>query len=164
MSDSLSTIDVAILEELQRDSSRSTADLAEKVGLSQSPCWRRLQRLKDEGYIAREVAIVNRNRFGSNIVIFADLKFAAMSDEMRAELHRKIEITGEIAECYTVFGDNDMIIKVLAESMNWYQNFYYNTLMKLPGIMDVKSSVTLSEVKYTTAIPFRKQLPSQNGA
>ncbi len=159
MADALSETDILILEEIQQDSSRSTAELAEKVRLSQSPCWRRLQRLKEEGYIAREVGLIDRSRFGANIVIFAEVSFGEMTEDMRSELHRKIASVPQIVECYSVFGDTDMIMKVFAESLGWYQGFYFNILRKLPGVTDVRSSVTLAEIKYTTAIPVRPTTP-----
>lgn len=155
MNEQLTTIDIKILEEIQRDASLSTGELAERVGLSQSPCWRRLQRLKDEGYIDRQVAILNREKFEQRFVIFANLKMATLTEEKRAEFQRKVELTPEILECYTVFGEMDVVLKVLATSLPWYQGFIFNTILKLPGVTDIQSTVTLAEMKYSTAIPVR---------
>lgn len=158
MADPLSPTDVRILEQMQRDSSLSTGELADKVGLSQSPCWRRLNRLREEGYIKSEVALVDRFKFGDSLFIFATLKVGALSDERRAEFLRKLEVTPEILECYSIFGDRDVLIKVIAPTMEWYQNFVFKTLMKLPGIVDVHSTVAMSEIKYVTALPVRRLL------
>lgn len=155
MTSALSSADLRILEQVQRDSSLSTGELAEKVGLSQSPCWRRLQRLKDEGYISREVAIVDRSKFGNEQFIFATLRMKTLTDEQRSEFMRKIEVIKEIVECYSIFGDRDILIKVIIPSMEWYQQFIFRTILKLPGVIDVQSIVALSEMKYTTAIPLR---------
>jgi Lrp/AsnC family transcriptional regulator len=155
MADELSAIDIRILEQVQRDSSLSTSDLADKVGLSQSPCWRRLQRLRDEGYITRQVALVDRSKFGPNLFIFATLKITTLSDEQRADFMRKLETIPEILESYSIFGERDVMIKVLASSMEWYQKFIFKTLMKLPGVVDIQSTVAVSELKYTTEIPLR---------
>lgn len=155
MSDELSAIDLRILEQIQKDSSLSTGQLAEQVGLSQSPCWRRLQRLKNDGYIKGQVALLDRRRFGSTLIIFAYLKMTTLTEEKRADFVRKIELTPEIVECHTMFGDKDILIKVVASSMEWYQRFIFNVLLKLPGVVDIQSTVTISEIKATTAIPLR---------
>lgn len=155
MTDTLAATDIRILEQIQRDASLSTTELADRVGTSQSPCWRRLQRMKDEGYILGQVALLDRNKFGPSIFIFATLKIGTLSDEQRAEFQRKLELTPEILECYSIFGERDLLIKVLAPTMDWYQNFIFKKLMKMPGVIDVQSTVALSEMKYTTAIPVR---------
>lgn len=158
MTEALTTIDLKILEQIQKDASLSTTELADKVGLSQSPCWRRLQRLRDEGYVKRQVAILDRKKFGESVIIFATLKMAVLTDDARAEFIRKIEIAPEILECHTIFGERDVMIKVIAESLDWYQRFVFKVVLKLPGVLDVVSTVTLSELKLTTAIPVRGKL------
>ncbi|WP_395398243.1 Lrp/AsnC family transcriptional regulator [Novosphingobium sp. BL-8A] len=144
-----------ILEQIQKDSSLSTSELAEKVGISQSPCWRRLQRLRDEGYITREVAILNRKKFEGSLLIYSTLKMKALSDEKRAEFLRKVEVTPEIMECHTIFGERDVMLKVIAESLEWYQQFIFRVILKMPGVEDVQSIVTITTLKEDTAIPVR---------
>lgn len=153
----LASYDIKILEQMQRNAEQSTAELAEKVGLSQSPCWRRLQRLKDEGYIKAQVALLDRRKLGYELVIFSTVKMLTLTDDKRAEFLRKIELIPEIVECHTIFGEMDIIIKVIAPSMGWYQSFIFNTLMKLPGVTDIRSTVTLAEVKSTTHVPVRNR-------
>ena len=155
MSDELSKVDLRILEQLQRDCSLSSGELAEKVGLSQSPCWRRLQRLKEDGYIRRQVALIDPAKFGPVIYIFAFLRMATLTEAQREDFIRKVELTPEILECHAIFGEMDIMIKVIAPSMDWYQNFMFKTLLKLPGVQNVQSTVTLTELKSTTAIPLR---------
>ena len=155
MREELSAVDIRILEQIQKDSSLSTSELADRVGLSQSPCWRRLQRLKDEGYVRGEVALVDRSRLGTTLLIFANLKMSTLTDEKRAEFMRKVENTPEILECHTLFGDMDVMIKVLAPSLDWYQKFIFSVILKLPGVIDIQSTVTLTELKSTTALPLR---------
>jgi len=156
MTEALTPIDLKILEQIQKDAALSTTELAERVGLSQSPCWRRLQRLRDEGYITGQVAVLDRKKFGDSLYIFATLKVTTLSEELRAEFNRKIEAIPEIMECHTIFGERDIILKIIAESLDWYQKFVFKVLLKLPGVQDVQSTVTLSEIKQTTAIPVRK--------
>lgn len=153
MADELTAIDVKILELLQQDAALSTTELAERVGLSQSPCWRRLQRLKDEGYIQRQVAVLDRRKFGDSQYVFATLKLAVQSDDQRNEFNRRIIAIPEVMECHSIFGDRDILIKVISRSLDWYQNFILGTILKLPGVLDVSSTVALSEIKHTSAIP-----------
>ena len=155
MREEINSIDISILEQIQKDSSRSTSELADKVGLSQSPCWRRLQRLKDEGYIKGEVALLDRRKLGSTMLIFATLKMSTLTEEKRSEFLRKVENTPEILECYTLFGEMDILLKVLAPSLEWYQKFIFNMILKLPGVIDVQSTMTIAELKSTTALPLR---------
>lgn len=155
MNDSFSTFDFRILDQLQKDCSLSSVELAEKVGLSQSPCWRRLQRLKEEGFISKQVAILDKSKFLPTITIFGYLKMSSLTDNKRAEFIRKIGLIAEIIECHTIFGEMDVMIKVVAKSMDWYQDFVFRTLMKLPGVKDVQSTVMLSELKSTTEIPLK---------
>lgn len=155
MTEDLSTLDIRILDQIQRDSSLSTAELAAKVGLSQSPCWRRLQKLKDEGYIKGEVALLDRSKFGESILVFTTIKMTPLSDVKREEFFRKIYLSPEILECHTVFGELDVLIKVIVPSLTAYQTFIFNTLLKLPGVADIQSIATVSEMKYSTAIPIR---------
>jgi len=156
MTDELTSLDIKILEQLQKDATLSTAELAERVGLSQSPCWRRLQRLREEGYITGQVAVLDRKKFGDNLYIFATLKVGTLTDEQREEFQRKVEQTPEIMECHTAFGERDIFMKIIAQSLEWYQKFVFRVILKLPGVIDVQSIVTLSEIKHTTAIPVRQ--------
>jgi len=155
MQDELDAIDMKILTLLQRDASMTTAELAEKVGISQSPCWRRIQRLHDDGYIKGQVVLVDREKLGFDMQIFAQVKIGRLSDEDRETFFRGVQNIPEILECYTVFGEMDTLLKIVAPNVKWYQEFVFNSLMKLPGVEDVRSIVTLSEAKNTTAIPLK---------
>jgi Lrp/AsnC family transcriptional regulator len=115
MAEDFSRFDLRILQEMQKDCSMSTTDLATRVGLSQSPCWRRLQRLKDEGYIKRQVAVLDRTKLGSSLFIFAFLKMATLTEKQRANFVREIQLMPEVIECHTVFGEMDIVMKIIAE-------------------------------------------------
>ncbi len=155
MPEELSKLDLNILELIQRRADLSTGEIAEEVGLSQSPCWRRIQRLKDEGYIRKQVVLLDRSKLRDSFFIYASLKMATLSPAERAEFVRKVENIEEVMECYTLFGERDIMIKVYAISMNWFQDFVFNVLLKLPGVLDIQSTVTIAELKYTTAVPVR---------
>lgn len=151
----LDTVDLKILQLMQQDASLSTAELAERVGVSQSPCWRRIQRMREEGYIKRQVTLVDRIKFGYHMQIFAQLKMARLSETERNEFERTLSGIPEVVECYTIFGEMDVLLKVVAPDVSWYQEFIFSSLMKLPGVHDVRSIVTLIEIKSTTAIPLK---------
>ncbi|MET0339210.1 MAG: Lrp/AsnC family transcriptional regulator [Caulobacter sp.] len=155
MSSKLDAIDIKILTLMQRDASISTADLAERVGLSQSPCWRRIQRLREEGYITSVVAIVDPRKLGFTMQIFAQVKMTTLTEKERADFYRQVDNIPEILECWTVFGEMDAMMKILAPDVVWYQDFVFAVLLKLPGVIDVRSIVTLAESKSTTAVPLQ---------
>lgn len=146
-------IDLRILKLMQEDGSLSTAEIAERVGLSQSPCWRRIQRLKSAGYIKSIIAIVDRQKLGLNMQVFAQVKMETLTEAQRKSFVKAVTEMPEILECHSVFGEMDLILKVLAPDVNHYQEFVFNRLMKQPGVKEVQSLMTLSEIKYTTAVP-----------
>ncbi|KFZ30651.1 AsnC family transcriptional regulator [Pseudidiomarina salinarum] len=152
----LDKFDLMILTELQRDCSISTSELADRVGLSQSPCWRRIQRLKDDGFIKRNVAVLDKSKLGHLNYIYAFLRMATLKDHERDEFIRHIESTPEILECHTVFGDMDILLKVIAPSVEWYQTFVFKKLSQLPGVLNVQSTITLQEIKFTTELPVQR--------
>lgn len=151
----LDATDMKILTLMQQDASVSTAEIAERVGVSQSPCWRRIQRLREDGYIKSTVVIVDRLKLGFQMQIFAQLKMTRLTEEVRAEFFRQLHNIPEIVECHTVFGEMDVIMKIVAPDVMWYQEFIFSVIMKLPGVQDVRSIVTLLEAKSTTAIPLK---------
>jgi Lrp/AsnC family transcriptional regulator len=138
---------------MQQDGSLSTAEIADRVGLSQSPCWRRIQRLKNEGYIKGIVAIIDRHKLGLNMQIFAQVKMGTLTEAQREKFLKAIHDRPEIQECYALFGEMDVILKVLSPDVNWYQEFVFNTIMKQPSVKEVQSLMTLSEIKCTTSVP-----------
>ncbi len=149
----LDPIDIKILQLMQTDASLSTSELAERVGLSQSPCWRRIQRLREEGYIKGIVAIVDAERLGYKMQIFAQVKMTTLGELERQNFYKAIHSIPEIQECWTVFGEMDVMMKILAPDVSWYQNFIFTVLLKLPGVVDVRSIVTLGASKSTRAVP-----------
>ncbi|MGE4302912.1 MAG: Lrp/AsnC family transcriptional regulator [Novosphingobium sp.] len=159
MPSDLDRLDLKILDRLQIDATESSSEIADRVGLSQSPCWRRMQRLKDDGYVRETVAILDREKFGESMFIFAQLKMSRLSDTDRERFVLAVEGIPEILEAYTLFGEMDVMLKVLAPNIAWYQNFTFRTLLRLPGVEDIRSTATLSELKCTHRLP----LPSPTG-
>jgi len=153
MREELSAVDIRILEQIQKDSSLSTSDLADRVGLSQSPCWRRLQRLKDEGYIKGQVAQLDRKKLGLSTMVFAQVKLNAHGRAHFDEFAAAVRAFPEVLECYVLMGPVDFLIRVVATDIEAYERFFFNQLSQLPGVQEVNSTVALSEIKATTALP-----------
>jgi Lrp/AsnC family transcriptional regulator len=153
MQEELDSVDLKLLDLLQKDSSLSAADLAERVGMSQSPCWRRVQRLKEEGYIRREVALLDRRRIGLNAHIFARVKLSAHGRAHLAEFSKAVESFPEVLECYVLMGTDDFLLRVVTKDVEAYEHFFFDRLSKLPGVQEINSAIALSDIKATTALP-----------
>jgi Lrp/AsnC family transcriptional regulator len=142
-----------ILALLQQDASLSTAAIAEKVGLSSSPCWRRIDRLEREGFIKRKVALVDRKKIGLNAQIFAQIKLNAHGRANLDEFAAAIRAFPEVLECYVLMGSVDFLIRIVATDIEAYERFFFDQLSQLPGVQEVNSTVALSEIKATTELP-----------
>ena len=142
-----------ILALLQEDASLSTAAIAEKVGLSQSPCWRRIDRLERDGFIKRKVALVDRRKVGLNAHIFAQVKLNAHGRANLDEFTEAIQSFPEVLDCYVLMGPVDFLIRIVTTDIEAYERFFFNRLSQLPGVQEVNSTVALSEIKATTALP-----------
>jgi Lrp/AsnC family transcriptional regulator len=149
----LDDADRRILALLQQNSALSTAEVAERVGLSQSPCWRRIQRLRDEGIIRAEVALVDRGKVGLKTQIFAQVKLSAQGRQHLDEFADAIRRFPEVLECWVLMGPVDFLLRIVAPDVESYERFFFEHLSRVPGIQEVTSTVALSEIKATTALP-----------
>jgi len=153
MPEPLDRYEKRILTLLQQDASLSTAAIAEKVGLSSSPCWRRIDRLEREGFIKRKVVLVDRKKIGLNAQIFAQIKLNAHGRANLDEFTTAIRAFPEVLECYVLMGSVDFLIRIVATDIEAYERFFFDRLSQLPGVQEVNSTVALSEIKATTALP-----------
>ncbi|WP_260581757.1 Lrp/AsnC family transcriptional regulator [Sphingopyxis sp. PET50] len=142
-----------ILRELQRDASLTTAELAERVGLSATPCWRRINRLEQEGYIRARVALVDRRKVGLNAHIFAQVKLNAHGRANLDEFGAAIRDFPEVLDCFVLMGSTDFMLRIVAKDIDAYEKFFFDRLSKLPGVQEINSTVALSEIKSTSALP-----------
>lgn len=150
--------DVDILKLLQRDSSISTATIAERVNLSQSPCWRRINRLEQEGLIRQRVALLDRNVLGMDIVVFATINLTGTGRQNLIEFEREIVRHSEVVECYTMTGIWDYMLKIVTKDMRHYEAFVRNTLTESPSIRELHSHIAVTEIKNSTEMPLDTQL------
>ena len=149
----LDKTDRKIMALLQHDGSLSASDVAERVNLSQPPCWRRIKRLEDEGYIERRVAMLNRKKLGLSLVIYTEVKLTANGRAAVGEFEDKIRSFPEVTECYVMMGRSDFLLRIVTKDIGSYETFFRDHLSQLPGVQDITSAMALSEVKYTTELP-----------
>lgn len=151
--DQLDSLDRKILTLLQEDASLSTAEIGERVGLSQSPVSRRIARLKEAGYVRRTVALLDREKLGLNAHIFAQVKLSAHGRQHLEEFTAAIRHFPEVLECYVLMGSVDFLLRIVARDIGAYERFFFEKLSRVPGIQEVNSIVALSEIKATTVLP-----------
>ncbi len=150
--------DVAILKLLQRDATASTAAIAEKLNMSQSPCWRRINRLEQEGLIQRRVALLDRDALGMEVVVFATINLTSSGRQNLIEFEREIVLHEEVIECYTMTGIWDYMLKIVTRDIRHYESFVRNTLTASPSIRELHSHMAVTEIKNTTELPLDSQL------
>lgn len=152
---SLDAIDVRILAELQRDGRITITDLAEKVGLSASPCLRRVRMLEDAGVIAGYVAVVDQNKVGLEVNVFASIRLERQREEELERFNAAVARWPEVMECYLMTGTRDYLMRIVVSSLGEYERFIRDKLSRLDGVSSIESSFALSRVKHATAVPIR---------
>lgn len=113
----LDKTDRKILELVQQDGSLSASDIAERVNLSQPPCWRRIRRLEEEGFIERRVAMLNRKKLGLSLVIYTEVKLTANGRQAVGEFEEKIRSFPEVTECYVMMGRSDFLLRIVTRDI-----------------------------------------------
>ncbi len=153
MQTKLDPFDRKILAIMQRDATKSTSEIADEIGLSQTPCWRRIQRLKEVGYIRAQVALLDRQKIGLNAQIFAQVKLSAVGRAHLAEFSDAIRQFPEVLECFVLMGSVDFLLRIVAQDIGAYEHFFFEKLSRVPGVQEINSMVALSEIKSTTELP-----------
>ena len=150
----LDAFDIKILSELQKDATRSISEIGAAVNLSQNACWRRIRRLEEEKYITGRVALVDEDKVGLGVTVFASVKVAEHSEEYLAKFAQVVSLIPEVVEFYRLSGETDYLIKVLVSSIADYDRVY-RKLIRTVRISDVSSSFAMEKLKHTTAVPVR---------
>jgi len=158
MSLELTRQDTQILKLMQRDATTSTASIAEQVNLSQSPCWRRINRLETEGLIRGRVALLDRAALGMEVVVFATINLTSTGRQNLLEFEEAIVRHPEVMECYTMTGIWDYMLKIVTRDIRHYEAFVRNTLTASPSIRELHSHMAVTEIKNTTELPLDTQL------
>ncbi len=145
--------DRQILDLLQTLPGINATTIGERIGLSQSACWRRIQRLRDEGIIKDQPAILDREKVGLNAMVFAQVKLTSHGRSNLAKFAEAVQSYPEVLECYVLMGSVDFLLRIVAEDITAYQRFFFDKLSQIPGVQEVTSSIALSEIKHTTVLP-----------
>lgn len=151
----MDAIDWRILAYLQRHGDATAAQVADEVGLSQSPCWRRIQRLEEAGIIKSRVALLDRKAVGLNVLIFSHVKLEAHSGDKLDEFREAIRRIPEVQECFVLMGQVDFLLRIVTQDVEAYERLFFERLSKLPGVREINSMIAVSAVKETTELPLR---------
>ena len=145
--------DAKILSALQRDGRLSVVDLAESIGLSPTPCARRVKALESAGAIEGYAAVLNPQRIGLAVLAIVQVKLTAHTDETVARFEREIERMDEVTRCFAMTGAYDFILEVYGRDLEALSNVVLKKLIRVPNVRDLQSSVVLATVKRTSRIP-----------
>jgi len=145
--------DRRILMLLQTEAGINAAAIGERIGLSQSACWRRMQRLRDEGVIRDQAVILDPEKVGLSTMVFAHVKLTSHGRSNLTDFAEAVRKYPEVLDCYVVLGNVDFLLRIVAEDIKGYERFIYEKLSQLPGVQEVNSSMALSEIKHTTVLP-----------
>jgi Lrp/AsnC family transcriptional regulator len=149
----LDRTDLRLLDALQKDGALSTAELAERVGLAVTTCWRRIRRLEESGVIRQRVALLDRERVGLGVTVFAHVKLVTHGRDNLGRFAEAIRRFPEVLECCTTTGDWDFLLRIVARDIKGYEAFFLDHLSKAPGVQSVSSSIAMTVFKETTQLP-----------
>ena len=146
-------VDRKILRTLQDSPELSVADLAQRVGLSHTPCWRRIKQLEESGAIRERVVILDPRIMGLGITVFANIRLKEHDEETLEAFEQAARDRAEIVDCFSMSGESDYIFRVVVASIDQYEQFLKKVLLHFPGVASVNSHFALKCVKKTTKLP-----------
>ncbi len=150
----LDRIDLKILSEMQRDGTITNLDLADRVGLSPSPCARRVKQLEDSGIIDRQVTLLNPSKLELKLTALIQIAMDRHTPDRFEEFEQKVLSYPEVVECLLITGQSaDYLLKVVVPDMEYYQEFLLNKITRIKGVSDVHSSFIMRKVKQSTELP-----------
>jgi Lrp/AsnC family transcriptional regulator, leucine-responsive regulatory protein len=152
-SGALDDIDRKILAVLQADGRISLADLSAKIGLSPSPCLRRIRILERDGIIARYVAVLDQGKVGLPVSVFVSIKLESQREQALERFNKAIAKWPEVLECYLMTGPRDYLLRIVVADLSAYERFLKQKLTKVDGIASIESSFALEQVKYSHVLP-----------
>lgn len=155
-------IDRSILRLLQEDATLAVADIAKRVGLSTTPCWRRIQKLEEEGVIRRRVALLDAGAVNARVTVFVSIRTNSHSTEWLRRFSEVISEFPEVVEFYRMSGDIDYLLRVVVPDIAAYDSFYKRLIARIE-IRDVSSSFAMEQIKYTTELPLDYVVLEKNG-
>ncbi len=159
MAEPLDPVDAKILDIVQHDAGLSVAEIAERVGLSPSPCWRRIKRLEDAGVILRRVTLLDAERLGLDFEVYAIVKLSLPSRENLEAFEKAVLKWPEVVQCATITGREDYVLRIVSRDMHAFDVFLRDKLLSLGLVSDVESHIVTRGVKNATALPLNLVSP-----
>ena len=145
--------DMRILRAIQKNPELTMRELGEVTGLSHTPCWRRLSKLREDGIISEKRYVLDAQKLGFDLIAFCMVQLSAHTRDNLEEFERATLRIEEIVQVYSATGDQDYILRVLARSVRDYEEIIKHRLLELPNVSSIRTSLALSEVKNTTNVP-----------
>lgn len=162
LSDDLDPVDARILDILQQDAGLSVAEIAERVGLSASPCWRRIKRLEDTGFIRKRVTLLDAAKLGLDFEVYAIVKLSLPSTENLDIFDKAVASWPEVVQCASITGREDYVLRIITSDMHAFDQFLREKLLKLGLVSDCESHIVTRGVKDVTALPLGIVTPHLN--
>ncbi len=150
---SLDRLDRRILNELQHEGDISMQELGDRVGLSHTPCWRRVKRLQEQGLIRRRVTLLDAEQLDLAVNVFVNVSLKRHQENALNRFEEAVVHIPEVVECYSVSGETDFLLRVVVADVSAYERLLKATLVHLPEVGNLTSTFALRQVKYTTALP-----------
>jgi Lrp/AsnC family transcriptional regulator len=158
----LDVVDARILDLIQHDAALSVAEIAERVGLSSSPCWRRIKRLEDVGVIRRRVTLLDREQLGLAFEVYAEVKLSLPTKDNLEAFERAVGDLPEVSQCATVTGGMDYVLRIVTRDMHAFDDFLRDKLLSLGLVSEVESRIVIRSVKNSTTVPLGLIAPHLN--
>ncbi len=158
----LDEIDLRILDQMQSDARLSNVDLAERVGLSPSPCLRRLRKLESDGVIQGYMTFVDQTKVGLPVSVFINVALKEQSETALEEFETSVSALPQVMECYLMTGTSDYLLRVVTQDLADYERFLKNHLTRIPAIASIQSSFALKQVTYRTVLPLSQDATNES--
>lgn len=149
----LEPIDIRILNSLQSDGRLTNQALSLAVGLSTSPCWRRVRQLEESGVIQNYTAVLDRRKIGLGVLAFVRVRIDSHSEAEAEEFSRDVMKLKEVVACYSIAGDSDFLLQVVSPDLETYADFAMTVVRRLPGIKEMQTTFVLKEIKPFKGFP-----------
>jgi DNA-binding Lrp family transcriptional regulator len=153
LSELLDAVDAKILDLIQHDAGLSVAEIAERVGLSSSPCWRRIKRLEDDGVIQRRVTILDREKLGLDFEVYCTVKLSLPTKDNLDTFEQSVRRWPEVVQCATVTGAADYELRIVTRDMHAFDDFLRDKILSLGLVSNIESRIVIRAVKNSTAVP-----------
>ncbi|XXN66618.1 Lrp/AsnC family transcriptional regulator (plasmid) [Enterobacter ludwigii] len=154
----LSKTDIKILQQLQQDARITNQHLADEIGLSASPTWRKVRKLEEDEVIQGYRAVLNRKKIGLNVMVFVRVTIDSHSEAEARKFEQKVMALDNVVSCYSIGGDADFLLQVVAADLDAYAEFAMSVIRRLPGIKEMQSMFVLKEIKGLAAWPLEKKM------